>query len=328
MNRSVIVALGLALAALSAPALAQAPAAIKSSAALPSGVTLKEANWYSEQVRVSGRLFTPANFGTGPAAPAVVLAPGWGKTADTLDAYAAAIASQGMVALIVDYRGWGRSGGEIYLGQRVDTYDAQRFSEQTPDLVIRRGRLDPEHQVQDIRNAITFLQGEAGLDKAKIGVFGVDIGGGHVISVMGMDARAKVGVAVTPKIPGKNNPPKSFVPDAKSQAEMIQLAREGAPPKTAAAAKARNAQEAKLALSEYKPFWRLVGMPQTDAVRFIVASADKDVDNASNATAAAAAIKGPNDVKTLDGASHTLTAAQTAEAAKLSADWFKAQLGK
>lgn len=324
MKRSIIVALGLALAALSAPAVAQAQA-IKSTASLPSGVTLKEANWYSEQVRVSGRLFTPANYGATPA-PAVVLAPGWGKTADTLDAYAAAIAAQGMAALIVDYRGWGRSGGEIYLGERVATYDAMRFSEQSPDLVIRRGRLDPDHQVQDLRNAITFLQGETGVDKAKIGIFGIDMGGGHAISVLGMDARAKVAVAVTPKIPGKNDSVKSFVPDAKSQAEMIQLAREGSPPKTAAAAKARNAQEARLALTEYKPFWRLAGVPQTDAVRFIVAGADKDVDNASNAAAAAAAIKGANDVKTLDGAAHALNAAQTAEAAKLSAEWFKSQL--
>ncbi len=326
MNRSLIIALGLVLASLSPPALAQAPA-IKSSISLPSGVSLKEANWYSEQVRVSGRLFTPSNYGGAPV-PAVVLAPGWGKTADTLDAYAAAIAAQGMAALVVDYRGWGRSGGDIYLGQRIDTYDAQRFSEQSADVVIRRGRLDPERQVQDLRNAITFLQGEAGVDKTKIGVFGVDIGGGHVISVMGMDARPKVGVSVNPKIPGKNDPPKSYVPDAKAQAEMIQLAREGAPPKTAAAAKARNAQEAALALSEYKPFWRLAGVPQADAIRFIVAGADKDVDNASNAMAAAAAIKGPNDVKTLDGASHALNASQTTEAAKLTADWFKTQLGK
>jgi dienelactone hydrolase len=303
-------------------------ASMNTSARLPFGVAVKEATWYSEQVRVSGRLFLPAKFDATSAAAGIVLAPGWGKTAETLDVYAAELAGQGLVALAIDYRGWGRSAGEIYLGERVDTYDKMRFSEQTPELVIRRGRLDPEHQIQDIRNAITYLQGEAGIDRSKIGVVGLDMAGGHVVSVLGMDARAKAGVAVTPKIPGQGEERKSYIPDAKTQAELIQLARNGSPPKNAEDARSRNAQEARLALDDYKPFWRAVAIPPADAVRFIIAEQDKDVDNATNAAAVAATLKGPHDIQTLTGAGHNLNGVQTIDAARLAADWLKAQLGK
>lgn len=294
--------------------------------ALPAGVSMSEANWYSEQVRVAGRLFKPTGPSDGAARPAVVLAPAWEATAESLDAYAIALAQQGIVALAIDYRGWGRSGAELYLGQRVDTYDKMRFSEQTPEIVFRRGRLDPEHQVQDIRNAITFLQSEAGIDRTRIGVVGVDMAGGHVISVMGMDARTKAGVAVTPVIFGQEVPEASFIPDKAMRDTMIRLAREGAPPKTADDARERNRIEAELALGEYNPFWRLDAIPQTTAIRFIIAETDDKLDNMIHARAAARELKGPTDVQSLPGALHALTPAQTAEAARLAAEWMKLRL--
>jgi dienelactone hydrolase len=248
------------------------------------------------------------------------LAPGWGETAETLDVYAAELAGQGIFALAIDYRGWGRSGGEIYLGQRVDTYDKMRFSEQTPELIIRRGRLDPEQQIQDIRNAVTFLQGNPSIDRTKIGVLGVDMAGGHVVSVMSMDARIKAGVGVTPIISGQGEEKKSYIPDARTQADLIRLAREGAPPRTASEARARNDLEARLAVDDYKPFWRLDAIPATASVRFIVAEADNVIDNVVHARAAAGVLKGPHDVQSIRGALHELTPPQKAEAAKLAAN--------
>ncbi len=329
MKRPVALALaGLALAACSSAPSPNAPTAapagpIAPAAALPAGVTLSEANWYSEQVKLSGRLFMPAN---AARAPAVVLAPGYGETAQSLDAYAAELASQGVIALSVDYRGWGRSGAQLYLGERVDTYDKMRFSDQTPEIVFRRGRIDPDHQVQDLRNAITYLQSLPGVDRARIGVAGIGLGGGHVISVLAMDTRAKAGVAITPDIPGQGEKELSFAPDAATQADMIKLAREGAPPKTAAAAKARNEQENRLMANEYKPYWRLDAIPQTTAVRFIIAEADEFLDNNTNARPAAKELKGPTDTKVIARAGHTLNAAQRSEAAKLTAEWLKSRL--
>jgi dienelactone hydrolase len=303
-----------------------APRGAITAPSLPARVSFREASWYSEQVKLSGRLFTPASASASAKAPAVVLAPAYGETAESLDVYAAELASQGVVALAVDYRGWGRSGAELYLGERVDTYDKMRFSEQTPDIVFRRGRIDPDHQVQDLRNAITYLQSLPEVDRAKIGVAGLGLGGGHVISVMAMDTRAKAGVAITPDIPGQGEEEKSFVPDAAAQAEMIKLAREGAPPKTASAAKARNEVENRLMANEYKPYWRLDAVPQTSAVRFIIAESDEFLDNFTNARPAAKELKGPNDIKVIAKASHKLSEAQTAEAAKLAAEWLKARL--
>ena len=284
------------------------------------------AHWYSEQVAVAGVLYKPAGVSASAKLPGVVLAPGWGETAASLSAYATALAAQGIVALTIDYRGWGKSAGEIYLGERLSFYDAQRFTDQTVALAVRRGRLDPEQQVQDIRNAVTFLQSEVNVDPSLIGVLGVDIAGGHVISVMGMDARVRVGVAVTPVIAGNGVEKKSFIPDAKTQAEMIKLARTGSVPKTSAEAKARNAQEAQIALGEYMPFWRIDAVPQTDAVRFIVAGADEAAVNGNNAVAAAKTLKAKNDVKTIPGAKHLLNQAETKEAAGLAADWMKSNL--
>ncbi|HEX5006507.1 MAG TPA: alpha/beta fold hydrolase [Hyphomonadaceae bacterium] len=329
MKRHAYALLGLALSACAssaAPMEQAAPAAFHMASPLPANVMLSEANWYSEQVRVSGRLFQPAGPADSASRPAVVLAPGWGETAETLDAYAGDLAAQGIVALTIDYRGWGRSGAYLYLGEPLAVYDKMRFSEQTPKLVFRRGRLDPEHQVQDLRNAITFLQSLPGVDRAKIGILGLDMGGGHVISVMSMDTRAKAGVAITPLIYGQGEEEKSFAPDAATQAELVKLARDGAPPTTETAARARNNQEERLALREYKPFWRLDAVPQTAAVRFIVAETDDEIDNVVHARAAARELKGLNDVRSLPGALHKLSPAQTAEAAKLAAEWFKQQL--
>lgn len=293
---------------------------------LADDIQLKEAIWFSEQVQVTGRLFLPASARMNEKAAAVVLAPAEGATAETLDAYAIALAQKGLVALAIDYRGWGRSGGHIYLGERVDTYDKMRFSEQTPELIIRRGRIDPEHQVQDIRNAMTFLQGAATVDPKRIGVLGAGLGGGHVISVLGMDARAKAGVAVTPLIPGAGETEASLIPDATTQADMIRLARDGAPPRTEGAARERNAVENRLMLAEYKPFWRIDAIPQTSAIRFIVAGADESVANATNAHAAAAALKATSDVQELRGARHALSSAELMKAAALAADWFAQKL--
>jgi dienelactone hydrolase len=315
-------ALGLAACTTDEPQQAARPAAAQPVSI--AGVDVLEATWYSEQVQVAGRLYKPS--GSTGRLRAVVVAPGWGDTAETMTAYAQALAKAGLVALVIDYRGWGHSGGELYLGERVDTYDKQRFTVQTPEMIIRRGRLDPEHQVQDIRNAITYLQGRAEADPAKIGVLGVDIAGGHVISVMGMDARAKVGVAVTPVIAGAGEAERSFIPSAADRAELIRLAREGRAPRTEREGRARNAQEARLALAEYKPFWRIDSIPQTAAVRFIVAGADREIDNRSNAGETAMALGGRGDVQTIAGAGHDLNAAQQQEAARLAAEFFAGRL--
>jgi len=225
--------------------------------------------WYSEQVRVAGLAFRPKGPAPPGGRPGVVLAPGWGRTAESLQSYAVELARAGLVALVIDYRGQGASGGRIYLAERVDVYDAMRFSEHDVTVAIRRGLLDPEAQVQDIRNAVTFLQGEPGVDRRRIGVLGEDIAGGHVVSVMGLDARIRAGMAVAATIPGHDETPLAFDPDPATLSEMIRLAREGAPPHSHAEALERNDLESRLLLREYKPFWRIKGIAPDALVGFL-----------------------------------------------------------
>jgi dienelactone hydrolase len=288
--------------------------------------TSRDVRWYSEQVQVSGKLFLPAGASATSKLPGVVVAPGWGRTQASVEAYAKALAAKGVAALAIDYRGWGRSGGFIYLVDNVRNEDRLRFSNHTPKMVIRRGRLDPQAQIQDIRNAITYLQGEAGIDRARIGVLGVDIAGGHAVSVAGLDARVKAVEAITPIIDGKDAPPLSHVPNAADQAAMIQLARTGAVPQTDAQAKARNAVEARLGLAEYHPFWNLAGIPQTTAVGFVIAQNDEVVNNDANTGAAVKALKGANETKVIAGAKHRLTPVQTEAAAADAAAFLASHL--
>src|SRR5690242_17324597 len=69
-------------------------AAIAAPAQLPANTNFSEASWYSEQVRLSGRLFTPASATANAKTPAVVLAPAYGETTKTLDAYTAELTAQ------------------------------------------------------------------------------------------------------------------------------------------------------------------------------------------------------------------------------------------
>lgn len=252
----------------------------------------------------------------------MVLAPGWGDTETTIEKYAAAIAQRGMVAMAIDYRGWGKSGGYLYLAENVRYDDRLRFSQHTAKMHIRRKRLIPEDQILDIRNAISFLQGEPGVDRARIGVWGVDMAGGHVIAAAGIDPRIKAVVAQVPIINGKDAQRTLMLPKPDQQAAMIRLARNGEAPATPVAAMAVSLEETKLALTEYHPFWFADQIPQTTAVLFVVAEKDSKVDNEANAVATSKKLKGTTEVKTIPGSLHAMTG-KTAEAAlAAAAEWF------
>jgi dienelactone hydrolase len=226
----------------------------------------KDVRFFSEAVSIHGKLFYPSGFSATSAAAAVILAPGWGETAASVEPAAARFAAKGLVALVIDYRGWGHSGGFIYLADNTRWDDRLRFSQHTAKVRIRRKRLLPEAQLIDLRNAITFLQGEPGVDPARIGVWGSGLSGAHVIALAATDARVKAGVAVTPGTVGQGSDRLSFSPTAAQRADLVRLARSGQAPATPAAASAMNADETRLALAEYRPLAMLDQIPKTTAV--------------------------------------------------------------
>jgi dienelactone hydrolase len=124
--------------------------------------------FYSDTHRLAGILTLPD--GPGPH-PGVVLCHGFtGIKELILPYYAARFADAGFAALAFDYRGFGESEGP-------------------------RGRLIPLEQVNDIRNAITFMEAQPEVDSSRIGLWGTSFGGAHVPYVASIDERVKAAVA-------------------------------------------------------------------------------------------------------------------------------------
>jgi len=248
-----------------------APTRARASAAaspLPAGVTAKPIAFFSEGIKSHATLFLPAGFSATSGAAAVVVAPDWGETAASVESHGAALAQRGLVAMAVDYRGWGKSGAFIYIADPIRWDDRLRFSQHTPKVRLRRKRLLPEAQIIDIRNAITYLQGEPGVDAARIGVWGAGMSGAHAVAVAATDARVKAAVAVKPVEAGKGVERRSFAPTATQQAAMVKLARTGQAPATDAAAILMNDEESRLALAEYAPFRLIDQIPKDTATLY------------------------------------------------------------
>lgn len=81
------------------------------------------------------------------------------------------LCSQGYATLSFDYRGFGESEGP-------------------------RNRLVPAMQVEDVRSAITFLEGVPEVDAGRLGLFGVSLGASVAVATAGVDTRVKATVAV------------------------------------------------------------------------------------------------------------------------------------
>jgi dienelactone hydrolase len=289
--------------------------------AVAQDVTSRDVRFFSEGVECYGRLYLPKGFKPDGKVPAVVLAPGWMQTEASIDKYAARFAVRGLVAMAIDYRGWGRSGGYVYLAEPIRVDDRQRFSQHTAKVRIRRRRLAPADQVIDIRNAIAFLQGEPGVDAARVGAWGTDMAGGHVIVAAATDARIKVGVAQVPIIDGRDVPRQAAPRPAILHVAEIRFARSAAIPEIAAPAGAD--AETKLALADYHPFWFADQIAESTAILFVVAERDTRVNNDTNAIAASKAMKGPTGVTVVNGATHALASAGAFEtAADAAAAWF------
>jgi len=287
---------------------------------LQDGVAAKDVRFYSEGIECYGKIFTPKDLTVESKAPAVALAPDWGETAASIEKYAAHFASRGLVAMVIDYRGWGKSGGFPQTVDEVKTDDRLRFSQLTARVRIRRKRLIPREQILDIRNALYYLQGEPGVDRSRVGVWGAGMTGGHVIVIAATDARVKAVVAQTPIIEGKDAPRKAYAPTGELLLAEQRRARVGYLP----GARASIDVETRLALAEYHPFWYVEQIPRNTAVLFVIAEKDARTPNEANAIAASKLLKGTTDVARVPGATHMRIDGGAAfnTAAGAAAEWF------
>jgi dipeptidyl aminopeptidase/acylaminoacyl peptidase len=145
-------------------------------------VSVQEVQFYSGGHRLAATLKLPADSATRGPVPAVVQGPGWLglRDAKLYQPYHDALVGAGFAVLVFDYRGFGDSDGEARL-------------------------LDPATQVEDIRNAVTYLETRDEVDAGRLGVFGSGgTGGGNAVMAAGLDGRIRAVVSQVPIADGRD----------------------------------------------------------------------------------------------------------------------------
>jgi hypothetical protein len=133
-------------------------------------MAMERVHFYSEGARLAGILYHPDGGSEGDKKAGIVLCHGFtGIKELILPQYAKAFADAGFVALTFDYRGFGESDGQ-------------------------RGRLLWREQVEDIRNAVTYLSTRPEIGPDRIGLWGTSYGGALAPYVLAVDDRVRAAV--------------------------------------------------------------------------------------------------------------------------------------
>jgi hypothetical protein len=149
---------------------------------------------WSQGVRLAGDLWTPPGLASDETAAAIVLANGWSGLHDGLNRLQAPyFAAAGFVVLTFDYRGWGDSESRLVLVDPLPLPDADGVV--TVRARAESGVIDPQDQVEDLLAAVAFVLGEPAVDPARVGVWGISYGGGHVVEAAAREPRIKAVVA-------------------------------------------------------------------------------------------------------------------------------------
>ncbi|UGS38992.1 alpha/beta hydrolase [Capillimicrobium parvum] len=129
---------------------------------------------------VRGWLYAPDE-GEGPF-PVIVMAGGWCYVKELVQPhYAEMYAEAGFAALLFDYRNFGSSGG------------------------TRRQHIDPNMQLEDYRNAISYAETLKEVDSDRIGVWGLSYSGGHALILGATDPRVRCVASQIPVVDGYRN---------------------------------------------------------------------------------------------------------------------------
>ncbi len=172
---------------------------------LPPGVTSRQVTFYSDGTPCYGRLFFPKGFTAQGKWPGVVVGHGINAQAVGIERYAARYAERGLVAMAIDYRTYGYSGGDVLLLEPDTTTDERAVWEKEARIKIKRTNLNNFREAEDFRSAISYLQSEPGVDPERIGIWGSSNGASVVLMVAGLDSRVKAVVAQVGAAGGLNS---------------------------------------------------------------------------------------------------------------------------
>jgi dienelactone hydrolase len=294
--------------------------------AMPAGVVAREVTYYSDGVRCYAKIFFPSGFSAQRKTPGVVLGQGWAGYHNSIEKYAARFAERGLVAMVIDYRGWGGSDGFATVVDGMKNDDAVRFTRTRTDVSIKRTRLLPMKQVEDYRNAISYLQGEPGVDPDRIGVWGSSFAGGHVVTVAGLDARVKVIVGQIPG--GSDAEPAPLKLDGALLADAIKRARtgQGDAMETGFSTRRMVDVETNQAVREYYPFYHVKFLGERPILMIVAQHEELGGNRASRA--AFERITGPKQWFEVPGITHFQMYIGDAfeTSANAAADWFNKHL--
>jgi len=130
---------------------------------------MEKVDFKSEGLNIVGNLYYPSNYEKGSAYPAIIVVGSWTTVKEQMAGlYAEKFAEKGFITLAFDFRNYGESEGE------------PRFWE------------NPSMKVQDIKNAVSYLQTLPEVDKNKIGTFAVCAGAMYSLIAATEDSRIKV----------------------------------------------------------------------------------------------------------------------------------------
>jgi fermentation-respiration switch protein FrsA (DUF1100 family) len=132
----------------------------------------RKISFYSEGCKLDGTLYLPDDYQKGEKRPAIVPNSGYqGFNEFYPKLFAGNLTKNGFVCLGFDYRGFADSDGA-------------------------KGRVILDEQVEDIKNAVTFLQLQEEVDSERIGLIGWGMGGANVVRVTASDQRVKAVAAL------------------------------------------------------------------------------------------------------------------------------------
>jgi dienelactone hydrolase len=304
---------------------------------LAQGVTSKEVTYFSDGVGCYAKIFFPKGFSASGKTPGVVLGQGWAGTHFSIEKYGARFAERGLVAMVIDYRGWGSSDGfisqaqsSVGTGETEPTRDDKRTTNIKSDVMLKRTRLIPMKQVEDYRNAISYLQGEPGVDPDRIGIWGSSFAGGNVIVTAALDSRVKAIVGQVPAISGKDSPVGPVPLRGKLLEDAIKRARtgQGAEFETGFSTRRMVDVETNQMVAEYRPFSYLKAVGGRP-VLLIPAEKDELINNKANAYAAMEVLSGPKKLIEVPGITHFEMYINEAFeiSSNAAANWFREHLG-
>ena len=297
---------------------------------LPEGVTSRQVTFYSDGAPCYGRIFFPKGFNIRGKRPAVVVGHGINAQAVGIEKYAARFAARGLVAMAIDYRTYGYSGGDVLLLEPDTTTDERAVWERDARIQIKRTNLNNFRETEDFRAAVSYLQTEPGVDAERIGVWGSSNGASVVLMVAALDARVKAVVAQVGAASGLGaSGPVAISPQMLEDGIKRARTGQGAEVDGGFSFKSKIDLWSSQVNREFRPAALLDQVPVATKILWIPAEKDELIPG-RGVVAASKAFKGTSQVIEIPYLTHFQVYSYTGfeVSSNLAADWFLKYLGR